>query len=103
MVQTADGFRSMTDRRKRNRRPQVKFTNRERVLYFHWYTQLLRILHKELRNKRERVYIYKPKNPECVLPQDAVRYELRHIFMKDWKCSLDFNDIDMQIHMGDVR
>ena len=103
MVQTLQPEWKRGDRRKRNRRPHVQLKPIERVLYVRWYAYLLKALHNNLRGVKVRAYIYKPKNPDCLLPQDAVRDELRHVFMEDWKCSLAFNDIDNQIHMLDRR
>lgn len=103
MVKTVQPENWSRDRRRRNRRLHVKLSSLERLQYIHWYAYLHKALHKNLRRTKEKVYVYKPSNSRCVLPQDAVRAELRHVFREDWKCELMFNDIDKQIHMLDRR
>jgi len=75
----------------------------ERREYFFWYFYLLTVLHRELRGNKAKAHVFKPKNGECSLPQDAVREELRHVFKEDWRCDLGFNDIDMTVTMKDER
>lgn len=106
MVKTADGFRARAERRKKSRRMDVMLGQTERLVLVYWYEFLLSILHRRIRARKVKTYVVGRtdiKNPDFALPIDAVRQELRHIFYKDWKCSLGFNDIDKQIHMRDLR
>jgi len=103
MTKTAQPERPRSDRRKRNRREEVELTHSERMEFVYWYSYLYPILHRELRAKEVKLSVFKPKNKNCALPQDAVRQELEHIFQEDWKCALAFNDIDEVVHMRDLR
>jgi len=103
MDKTAQPERPRYDRRKKSRRIHVMLTDEERVIYVYWYAFLLNDLHKEMRRKRVKFLVLKFKNKTGVLPEDAVREELRHTFKEDWKCNLDFDDIHKTIHMKDDR
>ncbi|MHB9019413.1 MAG: hypothetical protein ACYC3G_00845 [Minisyncoccota bacterium] len=103
MAKTVQPERPHLERRQKSRRMHVKLTDKERVVFTYWYTCLRDVLNKELRKAKIKFFILKPKNKDCALPKDAVRQELRHIFYEDWKCSVDFNDIDNTVHMKDIR
>lgn len=103
MTGTVQPERSRSDRRKKSRQPHLKLTNKERKIYARWYAFLLKVLHKEMRRKRVKFFVLISKDKVGVLPKDAAREELRHVFSEDWKCSLDFDDINRALHMKDDR
>ncbi|MDO8443258.1 MAG: hypothetical protein Q7S81_03335 [bacterium] len=103
MTGTVQPERPRSDRRKKSRQLHLKLTNKERKIYARWYEFLRDVLHKEMRRKRVKFFVIKFKNRANVLPKDAVREELRHVFSEDWKCSLDFDDINKTVHMKDDR
>lgn len=103
MTKTVQPERPGSERRRKTRRVHVKLSIRERLLFRYWYVDLIKIVHKELRKDKNKSFVMVPKSEDCVLPKDAVREELRHVFKEDWKCSLDFDDIHKTIHMKDDR
>ena len=103
MLKTAQPDRSGLERRRTSRLANVMLTDEERVIFQHWYVCLRNVLNKELRRDNVKFFIYKPANSDCVLPKDEVRALLIYIFLEDWKCDLGFNDIDIDVHMRDLR
>src|SRR3989344_6219844 len=90
MAKTVEPERPRLNRRKKSRREHVMLTDNERVIFQRWYVCLRDVLNKELRKDKAKLFIFKPINKNCALPEDAVREELRHIFCEDWKCDLGF-------------
>lgn len=90
------------DRRRKSRR-KVILTQSEREELDQCYIYLSRVLHTKLRVKNIQFSTIEIKNKDCNIPSKNVQTELKHIFNKDWKCTVSFDINKMIIQMMDLR